>query len=62
MSFIAIYCMPCKKGVKVKKNKKKRLEKVILRPVNKEEMPIIQCWECGQGIEINTTPGPTNIK
>jgi hypothetical protein len=47
-----------------KKNKKKRLEKVILRPVNKEEMPIIQCWECGQGIEINTrtTPGRTSIK
>jgi len=40
---------------------KKRLEKSNPAPckVNKEEMPIIQCWECGQGIEINTTPFST---
>jgi hypothetical protein len=35
---------------------------VILRPVNKEEMSIIQCWECGQEIEINTTLGRNSIK
>ncbi len=45
-----------------KKERKKGWKKVILRPVNKEEMAIIQCWECGQGIEINTTPGGTIIK
>jgi hypothetical protein len=42
--------------------RKKGWKKVILRPVNKEKMPIIQCWECGQGIEINITPGRTSIK
>jgi hypothetical protein len=45
-----------------KKTRKKGWKKVILRHENKEEMPITQCWECGQGIEINTTPGPTSIK
>jgi hypothetical protein len=34
-----------------KKTRKKGWKKVILRPVNKEEMQIIQCWECGQGID-----------